>query len=97
MRRWYLVAYDISNNKVRKAAEKACCTYLQRVQYSVFEGNLSEINFQSLQKRIKEISQLKQWNAASDSVHIYYQCNACYGKQIVIGKNQKKGKDYFIV
>ena len=53
MKLWYTVAYDVSSDKARRKIEKICSTYMQRVQYSVFEAYLSEANFKNFYQKIK--------------------------------------------
>lgn len=66
-----LVAYDVSTEtpdgrrRLRKVAE-ACLTYGQRVQKSVFECTLNEMQLEQLKHRL-----LQCMNAQEDSLRIY--------------------------
>lgn len=66
-----LVAYDVNTEtkegrrRLRKVAE-ACKDYGQRVQYSVFECRLNEMQYETLQARL-----LKIMNTKTDSIRFY--------------------------
>jgi CRISPR-associated protein Cas2 len=66
-----LVAYDVSTEttegkrRLRKVAE-ACLAYGQRVQKSVFECSLNEMQFEKLRQRL-----LQCINEQEDSLRIY--------------------------
>jgi len=67
----YLVAYDITNNKLRRKIEKLLCDYGVRLQYSVFRcvprsGDISELRM----KLCEVISKNRERLLKSDSVVI---------------------------
>jgi len=67
-----LVTYDVSTEtapgrkRLRKVAE-ACLAYGQRVQKSVFECSLTEVQLELLRKRL-----LESINEEEDSLRIYH-------------------------
>jgi CRISPR-associated protein Cas2 len=72
MRRDILVSYDVNTQdaagrkRLRKVA-KFCENYGQRVQYSVFECTVSDVELERLKSRLLHIIDEKQ-----DSLRIYY-------------------------
>ena len=97
MKLWYTVAYDVSSDKARRKIGKICSTYMQRVQYSVFEAYLSEANFKNFYQKIKMECSGEKWNSQTDSVLIYKHCASCYAERICIGKKNAFSKNYFIL
>lgn len=86
MRVWYTVSYDISNNKQRRIIEKTCKKYLQRVQYSVFEGYLSSSRYQELKQDLTNNLCSHDFDQRIDSVIIWKQCAICRVDKITLGK-----------
>ena len=61
------VVYDISSNKIRRNAIKACKNVgLYRVQKSVFLGEIEENDFDELKLKMEDIIDLDK-----DSVYIF--------------------------
>jgi CRISPR-associated protein Cas2 len=58
----YVVAYDIPCNKRRKKISDLLEGYGQRVQYSVFECQLSHAKYKELCKRLRKIVRLSEDN-----------------------------------
>ena len=74
-----IVAYDIVNDGTRTQIANELENWGARVQYSVFECDLTE-------RRTKELSRrLAQFMAAGDSIRIYRLCETCRGRAIVLG------------
>ncbi len=71
MRTDYLICYDVNTEdlpgrrRLRHVA-KACKAYGQRVQYSVFECTLNEMQYEKLRRRLFDII-----DKAADSLRIY--------------------------
>lgn len=63
---FYVITYDISCNKRRNKVAKLLEGYGQRVQYSVFECQLSDRKCQELQKRLQ-----KRVKLSEDSIRFY--------------------------
>ena len=79
-----IVSYDIVNDKRRTKLAKKLCDFGRRVQYSVFECDLSK-------EQLKEMTQkaLKQINLEEDSLRIYRICNTCASE--ILSYGIKKG------
>jgi len=60
-----ILVYDVEEKRVAKAL-KLCRQYLNWIQNSVFEGDLSEAKLKELKLRLKEVLNLKK-----DSVLIF--------------------------
>lgn len=73
---FYLVCFDITDNKVRYRAVKALKKYGIRVQKSVFEcSHLTEAGFLKMRSELAEAV-----NHDEDSVRYYALCRDCVGK-----------------
>lgn len=59
---FYVICYDIPNDKRRKKISDVLEGYGSRVQYSVFECVLSNKKYQKLQTRLKKIYQSEEDN-----------------------------------
>lgn len=80
-----ILIYDISSseNKEKKNYRKICKTvenYLQRVQYSVFEGEIQPHLLHELKTKLK-----KEANKNYDSIIIYSFSNRAYTERFEIG------------
>ena len=82
-REFYLLAYDMTDDKRRAQIAKLMESFGERVQGSVFEAYL---NRPELDKLIKKA--LKILDEDSDSLRIYYLCQACRQKTQMEGKSQ---------
>lgn len=63
---FYVVAYDIPDDKRRKRVSDLLEGYGQRVQYSVFECVLTQSKYDELRRRLR-----KRIKSAEDSVRFY--------------------------
>ncbi|MBQ8639955.1 MAG: CRISPR-associated endonuclease Cas2 [Lachnospiraceae bacterium] len=97
MKAWYTVVYDISSDKVRRKAEKVCSSYMQRIQYSVFEGYMTEANAKAFWKGIGEVTLLSGWDEQTDSILMYRHCSGCYQSRERIGKKIDLSKSYYVI
>lgn len=77
---FYVVAYDIPNDKRRKKVADLLEGYGRRVQYSVFECVLSGVQYKELQQRLK-----KRVKASEDSVRFYPLSSPCLAQVEVWG------------
>lgn len=75
-----IVTYDIVSNKSRVRVSKALEDYLERVQFSVFEGELNEKITKSVVAKLT-----KSINLDKDSIKIYFLCKDCEKKILSIG------------
>lgn len=74
-----IIVYDISDDKRRYKCMKLLNSFGYRVQYSVYETNLSSKKFKSLQESIKKIEH------KDDSIIIYRISSVC--NKIVFGQD----------
>lgn len=63
---FYLIAYDIPDDKRRKKIADLLEGYGSRVQYSVFECVLSAKKYQELKKRLKKV-----FKSEEDNIRLY--------------------------
>ena len=80
---FYVVVYDISDNKRRLKISKLMESLGFRVQGSVFEGYLTNQERNRLVERVNRIIDPDQ-----DSVRIYLLCNACRSRMVIIGQGK---------
>lgn len=90
---FYIVSYDIADDKRRSKVAKTLKDFGERVQKSVFECLLDKENLQKminkLEKCIKE---------DEDSIRIYQLCNECRQEIKIIGKGTvTEDEDVYIV
>ena len=74
-RSFYIIVYDVVNDKRRLKVAKELEAVGERVQYSVFEVFLTSSELKKLKKRLKKRVDIKE-----DSVRIYFLCNQCREK-----------------
>ena len=73
LRMFYLVCFDITDDRIRYRVVKALKSYGLRVQKSVFEcSQLSEESFLKMKNRIEDLI-----DHAEDSVRYYHICRGC--------------------
>ncbi len=87
-RRW-MIAYDISDNRQRRLIFKCLKDHGQRVQFSVFECELSKKQQQALRK------QLCEYMDDDDSIRWYPLCRWCEPKVAWTGNGQAPQFDGF--
>ncbi len=79
-RRLYLISYDITNDRARTRLAHLLEEYGQRVQYSVFEVWLSEVELARLRSRLAFVVE------EEGSVRLYGLCAACQKRVEVLGR-----------
>lgn len=77
---FYLVCYDIVNNRRRQKVSKLLETYGWRVQKSVFECVLEDKQQEMLQTRLT-----KMLNKREDQIRFYPLSAHCRNKVVVLG------------
>ena len=86
---YVIVVYDVGEKRVGKML-KLCRRYLNWIQNSVLEGEITEVKMKELQHKMKEIMIEKE-----DSVIVFSSRNEIYLKKQIIGL--EKGKiDVFL-
>jgi CRISPR-associated protein Cas2 len=86
-----LVSYDISNDRSRTKVAKILRDHGTRVQYSVFECNLTEKQKRKLQAR------LARYIAEGDSIRYYTLCALCREKVEIEGVGEvTRDQDFYL-
>ena len=78
---FYIVSYDIPEDKRRTKIAKLLEGYGERVQKSVFEAHLDERGYADLRKRLARLIK-----AEEDNVRFYRLCADCRQTVEVIGR-----------
>jgi CRISPR-associated protein Cas2 len=81
----YVVTYDISNDKRRTKLSDLLEGYGVRVNYSVFEVELSEAKREKL---LYEIELKKLINKKYDSLRFYHLCENCVPKSFDVANRE---------
>jgi len=84
-----ILVYDVNEKRVNKVL-KTCRKYLNWVQNSVLEGEISDANFRKLKSEISRII-----NKDEDSVIVYILKTTKYSDREIIGL-EKGGESLFI-
>lgn len=74
-RAFYILAYDIANDRRRQKIARLCEAIGDRVQESVFEAYLTAAELEKLLKKTAKVMK-----PAEDSLRVYTLCAACRGK-----------------
>ena len=69
----YVVSYDISSDRLRNKVAKTLLNYGRRVQYSVFECQISQKRFEELYEKLV----LLMADAGEGSIRFYSLCGKC--------------------
>lgn len=89
---FYVVSYDIPDDRKRDRVSKTLLDFGSRVQYSVFECILDN---KLLEKMTAKLSMII---SDEDSLRIYALCAKCEGVAKVLGKGEvTKDKNVFIL
>lgn len=90
---FYVISYDIVDDKRRLQVAKTLEGFGTRVQYSVFECLLTEDQFDVLIKRLRSLI-----DPATDSIRSYRLCNACLDEIRLEGRGEvTQDEDVFIL
>lgn len=76
-----LVSYDIPDDRRRTRLAKVLQDYGERVQYSVFECDLTQKQLQQMLREVKRVI-----SEAQDSVRVYGLCQECVKRIEVLGR-----------
>ena len=84
----YIISYDITSDKRRRKIAKELENYGVRVQYSVFECDLTMSRYKELYTKLIHLMD----GCEEGSIRIYELCERCQKKTRVIGveKNDEK-------
>jgi len=75
-----IVSYDIVDNKIRNKVMKLLKDFGNHVQYSVFECDLNEDQFNRMKQGIEALINKKE-----DRVRYYIICKACMKRVVISG------------
>lgn len=75
-----VVSYDVGDDRRRNRLAKLLVAYLNRVQFSVFEG---EVHDAALPRLLEQAVDLIDHQC--DSLRVYYLCKACVGRSVFFG------------
>lgn len=82
----YLISYDITKDRVRNKISKELLNYGRRVQYSVFE---CDISIQRCERLYQSLADLLQGDP-DGSIRIYHLCKNCSEKIRILGTTPEK-------
>jgi CRISPR-associated protein Cas2 len=85
-----MVSYDIVDDKIRNKVMKFLKDYGTRVQYSVFECDINEEQFNKMKKGVEELIDKKR-----DRVRYYPICKACLKRVVISGWGEIKEDEGF--
>jgi len=91
-RYFFVMVYDITNNKRRAKLAKLLESLGERVQYSVFELYLTRPELERLIKRMRKFIDEKK-----DAVRIYALCTTCRGKVSCLGQGQNSAAPGLVI
>jgi len=90
---FYLVSYDIPDDRRRTKLAKTLKDFGDRVQYSMFECILDNRLLESMRKKITDLI-----DKSEDSIRIYDLCADCEKKITIIGQGTvSKEEEVYIV
>lgn len=89
---YILISYDIQNDKTRAKVAKILSDYGMRIQFSVFECDISNKQFEELKAKITDLI-----DHENDRVRFYQICKSCQKTAIISGVAQLYEKNDFMV
>ena len=90
--KFWLVTYDIVDDKRRLKVANLLEDYGKRVQYSVFEVWLPYAELETFKAKLQNLIESK-----SDSVRLYELCGTCQQKVVVLGQGMIPSKPSTII
>lgn len=88
----YLVSYDIASDRIRNKVAKELCNYGKRVQYSVFECNISLSEYKKLYEKLLRLVMDEE----DANIRIYMLDKDVYSRTVVIGNDEREYEDMAI-
>ena len=87
-----IISYDIEEDKTRNKLAKQLLDFGPRVQYSVFEADITQKELTKLVKILKKVPL-----SDNDSIRLYKICEQCARNIKIWGKGEvTKDKDFYI-
>ena len=92
-KQFYVVAYDVSDDRRRTKVVKVMQKYGKRINLSVFECMLSDSQFKTLKESIMKVSDRK-----NDHILVYPLCLNCFTKieSLAGGLSETWGKVFVV-
>ncbi|UOD33956.1 CRISPR-associated endonuclease Cas2 [Deferribacteraceae bacterium V6Fe1] len=72
MKKYYVISYDISDDRIRYRVDKELKNYGIRVQKSVFECNITDAEYVKLKEKLDKLIDMN-----TDSIRYYFLCKHC--------------------
>lgn len=91
-KQYWVIAYDIADDKRRLKVAKTLEAIGMRINYSVFECLVTEAQLLKLQRRLKNIIE-----ETEDCVLYYYLCKSCVPKRSGIGRVEDRLDQVIVV
>lgn len=88
----WLISYDIADDRRRNQVHETLKNHGRRVQFSVFECELTAGQLGFLRHRLEFVL-----DASEDSCRLYRVCQACLEETIVLGRADPPGLPDFVV
>lgn len=90
---FWIISYDIRENKRRNQVARELKNYGTRVQYSVFECLIPNEKAQKLTAKLEQVIDHKE-----DSIRFYKICESCQNKIFVCGQGKvTEDEDVYII
>lgn len=93
----YLISYDIASDRLRRKIATKLEDYGTRIQYSVFECDITEKRFRKLYGEICKMTE----GLEDGSVRFYFLCANCQPRMRLIGQEKpsafRTGKEDIII
>ncbi|KIR01322.1 CRISPR-associated protein Cas2 [Lachnospiraceae bacterium TWA4] len=89
----YLISYDVVNDRLRNKIAKKLEDYGIRVQYSVFECQLTNRQYKKLYAELISLTLERNNESEEVNIRIYPLCVNCENKKVIIGSEKKKLDD----
>jgi CRISPR-associated protein Cas2 len=87
-----IVSYDIEDDKTRTRLAHKLKDFGPRVQFSVFEADISDKELGKLKQLLRDVNLAK-----NDSIRLYRICESCAKRIKIWGAGEvTKDKDYYI-
>ena len=77
---YVVVCYDISDDSRRTKVHNVLKSYGQWMQYSIFECELTDVQYAKLRARLAKLLKSQE-----DNIRFYFLCQCCQGKVERIG------------
>lgn len=89
---FYLISYDLEDDRTRTRLAHRLRDFGKRVQFSVFEADIKETELVQLKQVLGKVEL-----GANDSIRLYTVCEACLKKMTIWGSGEiTADKDFYI-